>query len=129
MMKARPVKNVNGCFVECTPEEATHLQMHFPGPLRFRQIPVITKGSRSGTNAWTWNGDICFPTIMPSVLTQITLGNKTIVCHSWVSSGYVQFLADSTHPLSGHTVELLDIENTSMFSDDLDNFDHPQEKD
>lgn len=31
-------------------------------------------------------------------------------CHSFIKDGKMQFLADSTHELSGKTVELFDVE-------------------
>jgi len=79
---------------------------------------------------WTWNNDAEKPTFHPSVL--VTSGHftpdwktgeecwctynaahpreptafKCQRCHSWVRDGRIEFLADSTHALSGQTVDL-----------------------
>lgn len=75
-----------------------------------------------GPGAWSWTGDLERPTFSPSVLvcgTQWAAGEAfhkpthaavpaggTIRCHSYVTDGQIQFLADSTHALAGRTVDL-----------------------
>lgn len=84
-----------------------------------------------GKHLWGWNGDINRPTFTPSVL--VKQGHyaydtprehcwctwnrdhpdqqspfKCILCHSFVTDGRIQFLADSTHELAGQTVDLPD---------------------
>lgn len=117
-MKAKPVKYSDGQFAQCPVGEATHLHLHFPGPLRFRSVAVITHGTREGSPCWTWNGSTDSPTLRPSVLSRVTLGDREVICHSWVTDGQVQFLGDCTHSLAGQTIELLDIEKTSMWGDE-----------
>lgn len=89
---------------------------------------VISIGSGPSPR-WTWNGDVDKPTIWPSIrlrchhsvpsaadpdvrekirrgeITQTTVHD---VCHSFVTDGRIQFLADSTHALAGQTVDLPD---------------------
>jgi len=84
----------------------------------------------SGPRAWEWNGSIGSPTLRPSVLfasghfAQGWAGPKCwctykqehpehaehsfscVRCHSFITDGKIQFLADSTHALAGHTVDL-----------------------
>lgn len=68
---------------------------------------------------WTFNEDYENPTFTPSILThgkKITEdGNFTkdaegnpidVTCHSYVTDGNIQFLADTTHELAGQTVAL-----------------------
>lgn len=58
---------------------------------------------------WSWNGDIEKPTFSPSILVRCdytTVGKLDDICHSFVSDGKMQFLADCTHSLAGQTVEL-----------------------
>lgn len=71
---------------------------------------------------WSFNGDYDRPTFQPSVLVQgvedltdeehgrVMAGEavtpRPFVCHSFVTDGRIQFLADSTHTLAGHTVDL-----------------------
>lgn len=76
---------------------------------------------------WTFNGDVNRPTFNPSML--VTCGHYVegepqppncehcneghiccYRCHSFVTDGKIQFLTDSTHNLTGQTVELPDIE-------------------
>jgi hypothetical protein len=114
-MKAKPVKKNGDRMIQCSIDEATHLHLHIPGPLRFRSIPVITHGAREGTPCWTWNGSVDFPTLRPSLLSRVKLGDREVVCHTWITDGQVQFLSDCTHSLAGQTIDLLDVETTSMF--------------
>lgn len=93
----------------CEPANATHLRISLPGPLsKDIYIPVQLRGSRRGTGNWSWNGDLNKVTLRPSLLTrrERTTG-EVDVCHSWVTDGKVQFLADSTHEFAGQTLELL----------------------
>jgi len=77
---------------------------------------------------WGWNGDAERPTFTPSVLVRSPTWTPPVtpenfdewkrspweqtkvesVCHSFVTDGRIQFLADSTHALAGQTVELGD---------------------
>ncbi|MDI1362523.1 DUF6527 family protein [Methylotenera sp.] len=70
--------------------------------------PVHTKvGSHNGSQ-WGWNGSMDKPTFTPSVLVQYPWGEerKPMVCHSFVTDGMIEFLADCTHEFAGKTVEL-----------------------
>lgn len=64
---------------------------------------------------WGFNGSTDSPTITPSILVSShgTMGPSgeyqlTPTCHSFITNGQIQFLADSQHPLAGQTVELPD---------------------
>lgn len=63
---------------------------------------------RVGT--WTFNGDLERPTFSPSVLVRYDVSppnqHLSIVCHSFVTDGQIQFLGDCTHALAGQTVDL-----------------------
>jgi len=84
---------------------------------------------------WQWNGSCDSPTFSPSIL--IRSGHyvpdrakkdacwctynaehpddpapfQCSICHSFVTDGRIQFLADSTHKLAGQTVEIPDWED------------------
>lgn len=80
----------------------------------------------TGDKAWGWNGDVEKPTFTPSILVQheewtppVTSENLAQwkaspwvqhkvekVCHSFVTSGRIEFLTDCTHELAGKTVDL-----------------------
>lgn len=115
-MKAKPIKIVNndsGTWLnQCSPEEATHVQIEMPGPSGLIMLPVITSGRREGTHCWSWNGDTEKPTIRPSVLTRGTHRHtgEPYVCHTWINDGQAQFLSDCSHELANTTVDLLDVE-------------------
>lgn len=63
-----------------------------------------------GRGAWGWNGDLELPTFTPSVLVRYDVSppNERLStrCHSFVTDGRIQFLDDSTHHLTGQTVDL-----------------------
>lgn len=116
-MKAQPLKLVDGQYVQCLPEFATHLKIKPPGPIGSIILAVTIKGTRSNTPNWTWNGDIDKPTLMPSVLSRVSYGDKTHVCHSWITDGVAHFLSDSTHSFSGQSHDLLEIEPDNILQD------------
>lgn len=111
-MKARPLRFIDGNYEECSVREATFLELHMPGPLPKRVIPVICKGRRENTGCWTWNGSVEAPTLRPSILSSGTsfLSDGEHRCHSWVNDGSVIFLDDCSHDLAGKTMDLLDVE-------------------
>lgn len=71
---------------------------------------------------WEWNGSLDAPTFSPSLLVRGVEcdfdehGNprnrRDVVCHSFVRSGWVEFLSDSTHALAGQTVDLPEIDDS-----------------
>lgn len=52
----------------------------------------------------TWDGD---PRARPVTFSPSLLVQGNGVCHSFVRAGRWEFLADSTHPLAGQTVDLV----------------------
>lgn len=79
---------------------------------------------------WSWNSSMDKPTFQPSILIThpiwhppVTQENQdewrknpwpqtqvTHTCHSYVTDGHIQFLADCTHHLKDQTVELPDFD-------------------
>jgi hypothetical protein len=57
---------------------------------------------------WTWNGSLDKPTFTPSLLVAKDFPDQR--CHSFVTDGRIQYLADSHHELKGQTVEIPDWE-------------------
>jgi Family of unknown function (DUF6527) len=76
----------------------------------------------AGPGAWEWDGSLTLPTIGPSVLVtreavpdasdEFAEWRTERRCHSFVRSGRIEFLSDSTHSLAGQTVDLPDWETT-----------------
>lgn len=111
-MISQPLKYSDNKFGPCIPEEATHLKFRMPGPVGQLVLPIMIGGTRTGTNNWTWNGDIDKPTLRPSVLTSNDrLGLR---CHTWINDGMAVFLDDTTHELRGQTINLLPLEDTEL---------------
>lgn len=113
-MKAKPMKLIHGeGYIPCDAQEATHVQLHCPGPFPNRCIPVQLKGTRAGTGNWSWNGDTEKPTLKPSINTSADFGEQRErkVCHSFVNDGKIQFLGDCTHEFAGQTLDLLEVED------------------
>jgi hypothetical protein len=60
-------------------------------------------------NYWSWDGCVNHPTIQPSILVNRDGLNPNVpICHSYVRDGYIQFLPDSSHKLTGLTVPIPD---------------------
>lgn len=53
---------------------------------------------------WNWNGSVDMPTFTPSLL--CNPDHPPTRCHSFVTGGKIQFLADCHHSLKGQTVEI-----------------------
>lgn len=106
-MKAKPLKfDGDKTYTLCKPEEATHLELHTPGPFPTCIIPIQLVGIHNTAKTWTWNGDVDEPTIKPSIRTN----DDNVMCHSMVTKGTIRFLSDCTHDLAGQTKDLLDVE-------------------
>lgn len=71
-----------------------------PGCEEGHSVDVRTDGGRPN---WTFSGSLDFPTFTPSVF------YPDRVCHFFIRSGRMEFLADCTHPLAGKIVDMLDI--------------------
>lgn len=61
---------------------------------------------KSKSPRWDFNGDMVKPTLHPSLLYSYQHGDMHKVCHSFVTKGMIQYLADCTHSLAGQTVPL-----------------------
>jgi len=67
----------------------------------------IGVGGLPGRPNWTWNDSLDKPTFRPSLMLNKDLSNPTKPrCHSYITDGQIRFLDDSTHELTGQTVEL-----------------------
>lgn len=60
-----------------------------------------------GYHRWNWNGSIEKPTLRPALR---FYARGLLRCHSLVTDGAIQFLADCTHPLAGKTIDLQEVE-------------------
>ncbi|MBT0609238.1 DUF6527 family protein [Aequorivita echinoideorum] len=99
-MKSK-LENRNGVdYLSFTPQG-----MRFP-----TTIPVITKGSRDDTNAWTWNGSLEKPTVRPSVRTQYANEKgESVIIHYWLNDGICQCLLDCTDGNANTNLPLIDV--------------------
>lgn len=77
---------------------------------------MIRVASADRPGGWGFNGNAEKPTFTPSV--KVTYpgsdagvdGAPPAICHSFVTDGRVQFLADCTHARAGQTVDLPDFD-------------------
>ncbi|WNH10012.1 DUF6527 family protein [Thalassobellus suaedae] len=74
------------------------------------RLPVITKGTRHGTNAWTWNGSLDKPTLRPSIRTGYYNGKEMTEIHYWLNDGICQCLGDCKDGNAGKNIELLEMD-------------------
>lgn len=106
-----------------------------PGCNEMHQVRVREDG-QNVSPSWGYNGNPDAPTFTPSILAHFTrldmeddeldrvlaeyklpedcerlLADKrvSVVCHSFVTDGRIQFLSDCTHALAGQTVDLPDL--------------------
>ncbi len=108
------------------PEEDKGIQWHFECPgcglyhgVRVRpykgELDFLNDARRkaglsqiASIPCWTWNGNNDKPTFTPSLLCRVeyTDGKPTMVCHSYITDGMIQFLSDCTHSKAGQTLPL-----------------------
>lgn len=69
---------------------------------------VRITGERTDVPRWTFNGDRDRPTFRASVL--VNRDQPERLCHSYVTDGRIQYLADCGHQLAGQTVDLPDLD-------------------
>lgn len=107
------------------------MKIHCDGERRSFHCPGCEE-DHTVNASWGWNGSVDAPTFTPSVL--VTCGHYAPHwkpgdncwctfnaehaddpssfachrCHSFVTDGRIQFLADSTHKLAGLTIDLPD---------------------
>lgn len=67
--------------------------------------PPLATDSPGAMPTWGWNGNVELPTLSPSLHLTVA-GEAPRVCHSFIRDGRIEFLADCTHGLAGHTVDL-----------------------
>lgn len=82
---------------------------------------LATVPNTSSKSLWGFNGNQDQPTFTPSLLVKtgkyveptyeedpdmVAVGLGSSICHSFITDGRIQFLADCTHELKGQTVEL-----------------------
>ena len=100
-MKAK-LDNING---------TDYLTFKVNNEIGITQLPVITKGTRQGTNAWTWNGSLESPTLRPSVRTCYPKENGEMTeIHYWLNDGIADCLGDCKDGNAGKKLQLLECE-------------------
>lgn len=86
---------------------------------------------QNGRPAWGFNKDYANPTFTPSLLVKTgkyaapewfaampegeekDFHNKhSVICHSFITNGQIQFLTDCTHEFAGKTINLPELEDT-----------------
>lgn len=77
---------------------------------------IATKVPQANGAVWKFNGDMDKPTFNPSLLIKTGKyacpgyedppGIVSVICHSFIKDGKIQFLSDCTHSLKNQTVEL-----------------------
>lgn len=66
----------------------------------------FTTSESSYSVQWSWNGNGDHPTVTPSIKVQYGIGGR--VCHMYITDGFIEYLPDSYHYLSGKTVQMMD---------------------
>lgn len=94
MAKFNSVSNVPGMY-----------QFFCPGCQRHHGVWT----NKNENPCWEFNNNVDHPTVMPSILVRMPLGESMSICHSFIKDGKIQFLSDCTHHLKGQTVDLNDI--------------------
>ena len=79
-----------------------------PGCEQLHQINTERKNDNGAQ--WSFDGNMEQPTFAPSInITLETSPGKTKRCHYFIDNGRINYCGDSTHALSGQSVELPEI--------------------
>lgn len=70
-------------------------------------------------NMWEFNNDYVNPTFSPSLL----LTRPSMVCHSFIRNGFIEYLDDCTHALANTTVKLEEFPHKFYFSGEMESED------
>lgn len=89
-----PDANLEGIYMYYCPGCKSHHVVH-------TQDPRPDNGAK-----WVLTGDEDIPTIRPSI--HVGVGSNH-TCHHWITDGMLSYLPDSTHPLSGSTIQMEDV--------------------
>lgn len=71
-------------------------------------VPVALMNASQG-EIWSWNGSLERPTLSPSILVEYgrePRPDRPQRCHSYVTDGRIQYLADCEHALAGKIVDI-----------------------
>lgn len=76
------------------------------GPEEYEGLHMLPVNATEdiGKPSWDWDGNLEFPTLSPSILTQ-----GYVRCHSYLQQGVFKFLSDCEHPLAGQHVPMPDL--------------------
>lgn len=77
----------------------------YPGSTGLHMLAVNSSEKKP---SWTFNGDLEFPTLSPSILTKHG-ENSDGICHSFLKKGVIEYLGDCTHSLANQHVPLPDL--------------------
>ena len=88
-------------------ERAQYVSIYCPGCRRPHTLGV--RPNVSAGPSWEFDGNLELPTISPSIHANPP-GQYHIkqfpICHSFVRAGRIEYLSDTTHALSGQTIDL-----------------------
>lgn len=85
------------------------LSFHCPGCAYGHAVGVngrMIMNSEGKPVSWSWNGDWIKPTFSPSLLINKNKEGQYPLCHTFITEGKIQFLADCTHDLAGKTIDM-----------------------
>lgn len=86
------------CLKFCCPGCAAGGPSEYEG---LHMLPVNQDSNIIGKPAWSFDGNMWYPTLSPSILTQ-----GYTRCHSFLQHGVFKFLPDCGHPLVGQHVPM-----------------------
>lgn len=85
--------------------------MYWCPACRFHHHVAIKPAKLENGASWTWNNSHDKPTFSPSIVVKVEFKNRSsLVCHSYVKNGQIQYLSDCTHQLAGQTINMECIE-------------------
>lgn len=81
---------------------------------------IVTRRADGNGDTWAFNDDLNNPTVQPSIRVTWPKGDKTVLCHSFVTNGVIHFLSDCTHNFAGKSLHLPEIDVPQVFTDNQD---------
>lgn len=90
--------------------DPNYMAWHCPGCEGGHAVPTKGFYPDQPERGWGWNRSLEAPTLTPSILVHPHDASPPFkpqpLCHSYITDGRIQFLADCTHKLAGQTVDV-----------------------
>ena len=96
-------------------QDSTQIEFLCPGCKAIHVLNIAD--NHRGPKVHNFDGDYDNPTITPSIVNK-KVRPDLVICHAFISNGFIKFEEDCTHELKGQNIELTEIEPSPYKKED-----------